>query len=123
MTAAGVMVGFVALALEDDERSTGIRGRVLGGCWRPDICLGVPIRASQVVYRKADGRLERVTSFKSGRDGTFAVDLPPGRYVILASPGQRWGHLRRSEIVVGASQTTTVALTYNTGGSSKSYRR
>lgn len=115
ITVAAV-AGTLMLIRTHGSNSSGIRGTVHGGCLPPVVCLDVPLSATQVIYRRTDRRLEAVKRFSSSKDGSFKVDVAPGRYVIDSQPGQRWGRMRRAEIVVRGSRVTNVELIYNTGG-------
>lgn len=81
----------------------------------PNVCLPVPIEASQVIYRRRGGRLDRVQSFKSAPDGSFEVPLAPGRYLIDSVRGQRWGVMTRREVVIRDYHVRPLILFYDVG--------
>jgi len=107
--ATGVMVIHVS---RTGGEAAGVSGKVKVGCPRPALCLLLPVPATQLVYRRANGKLEPVGRFRSSWDGSFQMKLPAGRYVIASSPGQRWGSMRPAEVVVRDATMTDVTLVY-----------
>jgi hypothetical protein len=109
----------IAMLATGGEASSGIRGTVVSGCVRPPpplpACPERPLSAQQRVL-SADGGTEAVAEFRSGEDGSFEVELEPGRYVIEAVPNQGFvGRLQPTEVAVEQSGFTRVRLFYDTG--------
>ena len=128
--AATVALGLGAVAvdrvdLSTEKRPSGIRGHVIRVCANEDkdrrLCAPRPLAASQRVFRRiggADGRLVLLRRFKSSRDGSFVVELPPGHYMIDEAPGQRIGLgavLTPVTIAVRESEFTYIDLPYQIG--------
>jgi hypothetical protein len=109
----------IAVLATGGEASSGIRGTVVSGCVRPPpplpACPERPLSAQQRVL-SADGDTEAVAEFRSEEDGSFEVELEPGRYVIEAVPNQGFvGRLQPTEVDVEKSRFTRVRLFYDTG--------
>jgi len=109
----------IAVLATGGEASSGIRGTVVSGCVRPPpplpACPERPLSAQQRVLSADDGT-EAVAAFRSGEDGSFEVELEPGRYVIEAVPNQGFvGRLEPTEGNVEESGFTRVRLFYDTG--------
>lgn len=109
----------IAVLATGGEASSGIRGTVVSGCVRPPpplpACPERPLSARQTV-RSAEGGAEPVVEFRSDEDGSFEVELEPGRYVIEAVPNQGFvGRLQPTEVDVEESRFTPVRLFYDTG--------
>jgi hypothetical protein len=121
---AGVVVALViaiviAVLATGGEASSGIRGTVVSGCVQPPpplpACPERPLSAQQRVL-SAEGGAEPVAEFRSEGDGSFEVELEPGRYVIEAVPNQGFvGRLQPTEVDVEESGFTRVRLFYDTG--------
>lgn len=67
-----------------------------------------------VVVRTKDGKTV-VGKVTSGVDGTFAIDLPAGAYVILTQAGLTEADQRRNEVTVSRDALAKVALQIDTG--------
>jgi hypothetical protein len=109
----------IAVLATGGEASSGIRGTVVSGCVQPPpplpACPERPLSAQQRVL-SAEGGAEQVAEFRSGEDGSFEVELQPGRYVIEAVPNQGFvGRLQPTEVDVEESRFTRVRLFYDTG--------
>lgn len=63
--------------------ASGVRGRV---AWRGELVPGVTIRAYAGI-RDIGGGQTLAVSEPTALDGTYQLDLPPGRYVLTASSG------------------------------------
>jgi hypothetical protein len=127
--AATVALGLGAVAVDrvdmsTGERPSGIRGHVTRGCndeqKYPELCAQRPLAASQQILRRiggAEGRLVFVMRFRSSRDGSFEVELPPGNYLVEPTPGQRGigAVLHPVTIEVRESEFTSIDLYYQIG--------
>jgi hypothetical protein len=114
-----VIAILIAVLATGGEESSGIRGTVVSGCLRPPpplpACPERPLSAQQRVL-SAEGRAEPVAEFRSEDDGSFEVELDPGRYVIEAMPNQGFvGRLQPTQVDVAESGFTEVRLFYDTG--------
>jgi hypothetical protein len=117
--ALGVTVLAVSV-LAGGGGESGIRGVVVTGCIRPPPpltrCPETRVSAAQRVLRSSEGRLTLVKQFRSKEDGSFKVELAPGRYVIEPLPDQDFaGRLQPTEANVEESKFTPVRLFYDTG--------
>jgi len=121
-----IAVGGVALLTDGGDGESGLRGRVTSGCVRDGCPPLAPAVRHQVVLRWKEGcvlgfpnaecpqkRLPVVARFRSARDGTFRVKLPPGRYLIVENTGSlQNGALREVEVTVHAGRFQEVNLEY-----------
>jgi hypothetical protein len=108
----------IAVLATGGEASTGIRGTVVSGCVRPPpplpACPERPLSARQRAVPAVGGGAP--VEFGSGEDGSFEVELDPGRYVIEPLPNQGFvGRLQPTEVEVEDSGFTRVRLFYDTG--------
>jgi hypothetical protein len=118
IVAALAIVIIVAVLATGGEAATGIRGTVVSGCVQPPpplpACPERPLSARQRAVPAVDGAAP--VEFGSGEDGSFEVELEPGRYVIEALPNQGFvGRLQPTEVEVKDSGFTRVRLFYDTG--------
>ena len=110
------------------SEESGVRGRVLAGPQCPvasepvggsvagptrDNCAEVPAAAR---VRAVDVRTQMVvSSIRSGRDGRFEIDLPPGDYELQAVSVDGSTEGAPTLVKVGESTMTTVTLILDTG--------
>jgi hypothetical protein len=118
IVAALAVAVLIAVLATGGEASTGIRGTVVSGCVQPPpplpACPERPLSARQRAVPAAGGAAP--VEFASGDDGSFEVELEPGRYVIEALPNQGFvGRLQPREVEVKDSGFTPVRLFYDTG--------
>ncbi len=96
---------------------TGIEGIVRIGPSCPVQQAGTPCPdkpyVATVQVRDANGKV--VTTFISGDDGTFQVDLPPGRYTLVPRTSGRLPHAEQRVVVVREGKRTHVEITYDSG--------
>src|SRR4051794_38193158 len=100
--------------------ATGIRGTVTEGptcpVVRPDdpTCDPRPIAGATVTVKTADGAtVARVTT---ENDGTYAIGLPPGRYVVEATRAEGFATSSGpAQASVTANERTVVDLAFDTG--------
>jgi hypothetical protein len=104
---------------DDGPLDSGIEGTVTIGPICPVVteespCPDQPFQAEIFVL---DEEFNVVLSFKSGRDGTFRVDLAPGAYrvVPLAPNGDLPPIAPEQDVVVRAGGYTHVAIQYDSG--------
>lgn len=103
-----------------DEGPPGIRGTVTIGCLDPTRCPMRPLSAVQRVYRGSfygpppyPTEADIVATFRSRRDGSFELELPPGHYTIDQTPDQRLGGtLNPTDVVVRTGQFSEAELLY-----------
>jgi hypothetical protein len=126
LAAVFVVAAGSAFLLGEDDGESGIRGRVTSGCVRDGCPPLAPAVRHQVVLRWKEGcvlgfpsaecpqkRLPVVARFRSARDGTFRVQLPPGRYLI--SHNRKFpenGALNEVEVTVHSGEFQEVNLEY-----------
>jgi hypothetical protein len=118
IVAALAIAILVAVLATGGEAATGIRGTVVSGCVRPPpplpACPERPFSARQRAVPAVGGGAP--VEFGSNEDGSFKVELDPGRYVIEALPNQGFvGRLRPTQVQVKDSGFTPVRLFYDTG--------
>jgi Carboxypeptidase regulatory-like domain len=117
--------GSVHLISEDGDAlpdATGVRGIVTSGPTCPVVtnppdpsCADRPVAGAVLVFRDASGtEVARVTS---AEDGSFAVELAPGAYQLVAQPSEGlMGTPGPSDVGVEAGQPMTeVTVSYDTG--------
>jgi hypothetical protein len=116
--------GVELLREEGDEvpDATGVRGTVTAGPTCPVVtdppdpaCADRPVAGAVLILTGKDGaEVARVTS---AADGTFSVELAPGRYTLTAEPVDGlMGTPAPMEIVVeAAGPMTEVPVSYDTG--------
>jgi len=68
----------------------------------------------EVVVYAADGKTAAGKA-KTGADGKFTLDLPPGNYVILTPAGPMPDNQKRTELTVSRDALATVTLSVDTG--------
>jgi hypothetical protein len=100
------------------HRTSGIQGVVKnGGCSSADAssCVFAPVAANQRVLRESDERL--VKEFRSGSDGSFRVELRPGRYIIEPGPDpeRKLGFGTPVTVAVPKSRFVKVIIAYENG--------
>lgn len=95
------------------EAATGISGRV---AWRGELIEGVTIRAYKSVADLVAGKVV-AASQPTITDGTYQLDLPPGRYVLTASdydgepvPGRHFCYYSGSPVKVVPDRLTHVGF-------------
>ena len=102
-----------------DERSSGISGTVTIGPTCPverpgSACPPVPFDATVRVLSGG----EVVATGRSGSDGEFRIDVPPGTYTVDAQPSTSGGIAHASPVdgvVVRAGAFTRVDLSFDSG--------
>lgn len=122
-TAARTVIATITVSLalgcgasSASQAPSGLTGRVLIGPTCPvqragERCVQ-PYRAQIVVFRSRDRH--RVTSFRSGAEGRFRIDLAPGRYMLAAAkPGLP--RLTPVYATVHAGRFTNLTLVFDTG--------
>ncbi len=97
----------------------GIEGTVTVGPTCPVVRLDAPCpdRPLQAEVSVRDGSGREVTRFRSGPDGRFRVDLPPGTYQLLGiSPGPSgFPRPTPTTATVGAGRYTHVDVAFDSG--------
>lgn len=73
-----------------------------------------PYPSYEVVIYAEDGTTV-VTKTKTGADGAFSLDLPPGKYVIFTQAGIKETDKRRTDVVVSRDAVAKVDLRVDTG--------
>ena len=73
-----------------------------------------PMTGYEVTILAADGTTA-VTTATTGDDGTFSVELPPGKYVVLTHTGLRLTDEKRTEVTVSRDALAHLDLTIDTG--------
>ena len=104
----------------DDDGPSGIRGTVTIGCLDPTRCPTRTLSALQRVYRGSfygpppyPTEADVVATFRSSREGSFVLELPPGHYTIDQMPNQALGGtLNRTDVDVRTSRFSKVQLFY-----------
>jgi hypothetical protein len=100
---------------------TGIHGQATAGPVCPveknppdPSCAPRPVSGAVVIVRSPAGtEVARVTT---GTDGTFAVAVPPGQYVVEGLPAAGlMGTPAPQNVTVVAGPATTIDLSYDTG--------
>lgn len=112
----------IGLPFETDPQASGIRGLVTlsptcpvqasPGANDPEPCV-TPYAATLVVL---DGENVVVTRITSGGDGQFAVDLPPGDYVVAPETGaDSYPIAQPQSVTVVGGQYAELEINYDTG--------
>jgi hypothetical protein len=116
--------GRVELTKEEGDPvpgATGVRGTVTAGPTCPvetipadPACAPRPVAGAVLVFTDADGReVKRVTS---AQDGSFAIELPPGVYQVMAQSVEGlMGTPAPMEVEVGPGQPAELQVSYDTG--------
>lgn len=124
-----LMASIAALALalvacgddaNDGALDSGIRGQALAGPQCPVVqegspCPDAPVEASVDVL-SATG--DRVTTFTTGADGRFELDLPAGEYTLdplPPDPGNRYPIGVQQAVKVASGRFTEIVIEYDTG--------
>ena len=124
---AGVAIALAACARSASERphggatvTTGVVGRVVAGPTCPIVASGCPTPESiAATVRITTAPADRdappgpvLRTITTGDDGTFAVSLPPGTYVLSASPqaGGRPGPALTVRVLSGRPRRLTLAV-------------
>lgn len=97
--------------------ATGLSGEVLRGPITPVCSVTEPCEApfSAGFQLEKDG--VSVAAFHSNSDGCFAVQVPPGNYVVVPDPDTQalFLHPQTAAVTVGPISWTQVVLTFDTG--------
>gem|GEM_PF-1077791 len=101
--------------------NSGIRGTVLLGPTCPVMrdppdpqCADKPYQTTVTISRASSPALVFATA-QSAADGTFAVSLPPGEYVVGAKGGATLPRCAQTPATVGASGYTQITVSCDTG--------
>lgn len=108
----------------DGSGATGtLVGRALAGPTCPVVsaspdpaCADRPVAGATLVVRDGTGR--EVARLETGPDGTFAVELPPGRYAVTGEPVEGLMHAPGEPVeatVIAGARSAEVLLSYDTG--------
>lgn len=73
-----------------------------------------PMAGYEITILASDGTTA-VTTVKTGDDGTYSVELPPGNYVLLTHSGLRLTDEVRTNVTVSRDALARVDLTVDTG--------
>lgn len=108
-----VMCIALLLVCASAQAATGISGRV---AWRGELVEGVTVRAYDSVAGLAAGEVV-AASQPTATDGTYQLDLPPGRYVLTArdydgapTPGRHYCYYSGSPVQVVQGRRTHVGF-------------
>jgi len=99
------------------EMTSGIQGKILVHPSCPGIEIEGPECAPQptqeiITVRSDVGEI--ITRFQTDEDGTFAIKVPPGVYMLEAETPGAFASADGQEVVVAMGQTAEVTLTYRT---------
>jgi hypothetical protein len=105
---------------EGSTAGTNLTGRVVAGPTCPVVteppqsgCNARPVNGAVVLVLDSAGT--QVARATSAADGSFAIELPPGRYRLVPQPVEGlMGTAPAHEITIGPS-SATVTITYDTG--------
>jgi hypothetical protein len=96
---------------------SGLRGTILIGPTCPVEIAGqspcVKPYPGMLVVTDSDGR--EVARTTAAADGTFAIALPPGDYVILPQPGDPFPQAQPIDVTVVPGQFEDVQVNYDSG--------
>lgn len=98
------------------EMKSGIQGKVLVRRSCPGIELEDPEcapRPTQEIITVRSDVGEIITRFQTDEDGTFAIEMPPGVYVLEAETLGAFASTDGQEVAVKMGQVADVTLTYN----------
>lgn len=120
MASATVIVSIIGIGsvLADNPGESGIRGTVLIGAIHPG-----PTRMGESELEPASVRFavmqgdEKITEFKSGKDGKFETILPPGDYKLVPHKDTLipMAEQQSTLVTVHANSYASVRITLETG--------
>jgi hypothetical protein len=113
----GLMLILVGCHSSPSPASSGVEGQVFIGPMCPMMqvgnpCPDRPFQASLTIFHSTG---ERVSSVKTGVDGSFRLSLAPGKYILRPELSGGMSHAPEQIFSVLINQYTKLTVTYDSG--------